>query len=110
MGCIHGVDVSSNNNEEDEIEFDNAFVNISSAKDKARSESPKQENVGDKKPNPEDLIFIDRNNETLVKSSESINNEAFMIDGCNNCNIYICDISAQIMIDYCKQCNIFIAP
>ena len=110
MGCIHANDTIENN-ENEQIEFDDAVINPSSKHDDSKNNQlSHKSNESKPKPKPEDLIFIDRNNEVLVKREGSVNNEAFMIDGCNNCNIFICDTSAQIMIDYCKQSNIFIAP
>ena len=35
---------------------------------------------------------------------------SFLIDGCEDCQIYILDITAQVTIDYCKNCNIFLSP
>ena len=39
-----------------------------------------------------------------------INGQMFIIEDCEDCDIYICDYTAQVQVDYCKNCRIFIGP
>ena len=34
----------------------------------------------------------------------------FIIEDCENCDIYVCDYMAQVQVDYCKNCRIFVGP
>jgi len=34
----------------------------------------------------------------------------FIIEDCEDCDIYVCDYTAQVQIDYNKNCRIFVGP
>jgi len=77
---------------------------------KKASTGPKSWDVRRQKLNPKDYQFANKTNETLVKPPGSINGEQFVIDTCQNCNIYICDYSATVLIDDCENCKFYIGP
>eukprot|EP00742_Colponemidia_sp_Colp-10_P004634 GILJ01004945.1.p2 GENE.GILJ01004945.1~~GILJ01004945.1.p2 ORF type:complete len:311 (-),score=61.25 GILJ01004945.1:101-1033(-) len=62
------------------------------------------------KPNPKDFMFMNNKGETLIKKPGQINGLDFVIDGLEDCEVYLLDHSAQVFIDYCKNCKIFIGP
>lgn len=49
-------------------------------------------------------------NETVVRAPGQLQGQQFVMDGCDNCDIFLLDHSAQVMVDYCTNCRIFIAP
>ncbi len=56
------------------------------------------------------LMFICRKDELLIREPGTIDFQSFLIDECENCDIYLLDTTAQVMVDACKNCNIFISP
>jgi protein XRP2 len=58
----------------------------------------------------EDYEIKNFEKQTIIKKPGSINGEQFVIENCKECDIYLCDYSAQIFIDDCDKCNIYIAP
>ena len=59
---------------------------------------------------PKELTFMDQKDCLLIKKQGSIKMNSFLIDGCENCQIFILDITAQITIDECRNCCIFMSP
>mmetsp|Transcript_37513 Transcript_37513/g.94700 ORF Transcript_37513/g.94700 Transcript_37513/m.94700 type:complete len:353 (-) Transcript_37513:348-1406(-) len=59
---------------------------------------------------PADFRFVNLKGEVKVKPPGSINGQAFTIDKCEDCDLYILDNCAQVQIDECKNCRIFIGP
>eukprot|EP01116_Phalansterium_solitarium_P002316 TRINITY_DN12269_c0_g1_i1.p1 TRINITY_DN12269_c0_g1~~TRINITY_DN12269_c0_g1_i1.p1 ORF type:complete len:367 (-),score=80.66 TRINITY_DN12269_c0_g1_i1:207-1238(-) len=66
----------------------------------------------DNKPklDPKDFLCSKRNGETFVKLPGSINGQQFIIEECDNCDIYLLDYSDSVQIDYCTNSRIFIGP
>jgi len=65
---------------------------------------------GKKTLNPNDYKCIGLKGEVKVKPPGSIDGQAFAIQSCEDCDIYVVDHNAQITIDECKHCRIFIGP
>jgi protein XRP2 len=65
---------------------------------------------GAKKLDPKDFIFQDRKGETLVKSPGTIDGQQFVLDTCEDCQIYLLDTCDSVMIDDCKRCKIVVGP
>lgn len=63
-----------------------------------------------KKLDPKDYMFSNLKGQVCIKEPGSINGQQFIIEDCEDCDIYICDNTAQVQVDYCKNCRIFIAP
>lgn len=59
---------------------------------------------------PKDFIFKSRSNELLIKNSLQINGEQFLLEECNECEIYLLDHIGSMYIDYCKDCKIITGP
>lgn len=66
----------------------------------------------DKRParDPNDFMVQGKNGETIYKKPGSIGGEQFMIDSCQDSNIYVMDNTATVTVDKCTNCNIFLAP
>lgn len=48
--------------------------------------------------------------QVCIKEPGQINGQMFIIEDCEDCDIYVCDYTAQVQIDYCKNCRIFVGP
>ena len=63
-----------------------------------------------KKLNKADFMFKDREGEELIKKPGDINGIDFMLHSLTNCQVYLCDYTAQILIDKCTNTKFFIGP
>uniref|UniRef100_A0A8I3WS22 Protein XRP2 n=1 Tax=Callithrix jacchus TaxID=9483 RepID=A0A8I3WS22_CALJA len=83
------------------------------SKKKKRSRSFKNE-VSKKKKHqkvdPKDYMFSGLKDETVGRLPGTVAGQQFLIQDCENCNIYIFDHSATITIDDCTNCIIFLGP
>ncbi|GLC45170.1 hypothetical protein PLESTB_000427900 [Pleodorina starrii] len=123
MGCVNGKEkrarqyALSGNDEVDTHHEDTA------ADGKAQSASPPAAKKGKTaaasgnvvnipRPNldPKDFQFVGGQNEVKIKPPGSINGQSFMIDKCENCDIYILDHTGQVTMDDCKNCRVYIGP
>ncbi|GFR40821.1 hypothetical protein Agub_g1444 [Astrephomene gubernaculifera] len=59
---------------------------------------------------PKDFQLVGCKGEVKVKLPGSINGQAYVIDKCEDCDIYVLDYCAQVTIDECKGCRIYIGP
>lgn len=59
---------------------------------------------------PKDFIFKLRSNESLMKLSQQINGQQFLLEECTNCEIYLLDHIGSMYIDDCKDCKIITGP
>ncbi|KAG2444217.1 hypothetical protein HYH02_009155 [Chlamydomonas schloesseri] len=59
---------------------------------------------------PKDFRFVELKGEVRVKPPGSINGQAFTIDNCHDCDLYVVDACGQVTIDDCKNCRIFVGP
>ncbi|KAK2144811.1 hypothetical protein LSH36_729g02029 [Paralvinella palmiformis] len=66
----------------------------------------------DKRPtlDPKDYMFDKLKGETIGKLPGSLNGQQFIIQNCEDCNIYIFDHTATVSVDDCVNCRIFLAP
>ncbi|GAX81933.1 hypothetical protein CEUSTIGMA_g9361.t1 [Chlamydomonas eustigma] len=73
---------------------------------------PQVNNYKPKKPklDVKDFQFVNLKGEVRVKPPGSINGQAFSIDTCEDCDLYVVDACAQVMIDKAKNCRIFLGP
>ncbi|XP_052243541.1 protein XRP2-like isoform X2 [Dreissena polymorpha] len=55
-------------------------------------------------------MFDGLKGETVGKLPGSLNGTQFIIQNCENCNIYIFDHTSTVTVDDCVNCNIFIGP
>lgn len=62
------------------------------------------------RPDPKDFTFGNLKGVTKVREPGTVNGQQFIIDGCEDCNLYVLDHNAAITIDDCKNCRIFIGP
>jgi len=53
-------------------------------------------------------MIMNKKNESVTREGIELNQ--FVIDGCENCDIFVLDPTATASIDYCKNCRIFMAP
>lgn len=63
-----------------------------------------------KKPDPKDFMFSNLKGQVCIKEPGQIDGQMFIIEDCEDCDIYVCDFTAQVQIDYCKNCRIFVGP
>lgn len=59
---------------------------------------------------PKDFMFMKLTSGVHIKAPGSVNGQQFIIDSCENCDLYVLDHTAQVTIDDCKNCRIFIGP
>ena len=57
-----------------------------------------------------DYMFSKRSGETLVKLPGAVGGQQFIIEECDDCDIFLLDWSAAVTIDRCKRCRLFIGP
>ncbi|XP_073397553.1 protein XRP2 [Dendrobates tinctorius] len=62
------------------------------------------------KVDPKDYMFSGLKDQTIGKLPDKVAGQQFVIQECENCNIYIFDHSATITIDDCTNCRIFLGP
>lgn len=48
--------------------------------------------------------------ESVGKMPASIGQEQFLIQDCQDCNVYICDQTSTVTVEDCKGCRLFISP
>lgn len=78
---------------------------------KGEEEPPKQYSWDQReKVDPKDYMFSGLKNETAGRLPGKVAGQQFLIQDCENCNIYIFDHSATITIDDCTNCIIFLGP
>nr|XP_021523237.1 protein XRP2 isoform X1 [Aotus nancymaae] len=74
-------------------------------------ERPKQYSWDQReKVDPKDYMFSGLKDETVGRLPGTVAGQQFLIQDCENCNIYIFDHSATITIDDCTNCIIFLGP
>ncbi|XP_040488496.1 protein XRP2 isoform X2 [Ursus maritimus] len=74
-------------------------------------ERPKQYSWDQReKVDPKDYMFSGLKDETVGRLPGQVAGQQFLIQDCENCNIYIFDHSATITIDDCTNCVIFLGP
>ncbi|XP_034287288.1 protein XRP2 [Pantherophis guttatus] len=59
---------------------------------------------------PKDYMFSGLKNETVGRLPGKVAGQQFVIQDCENCNIYIFDHSATITVDDCINCQFFLGP
>ncbi|TKC37367.1 hypothetical protein EI555_019066, partial [Monodon monoceros] len=59
---------------------------------------------------PKDYMFSGLKDETVGRLPGKVAGQQFLIQDCENCNIYIFDHSATVTIDDCTNCVIFLGP
>lgn len=57
-----------------------------------------------------DYMLVGLKDQTVGRLPGKVAGEQFVIEDCENCNIYIFDHSATITIDDCTNCRIFLGP
>lgn len=74
-------------------------------------ERPKQYSWDQReKVDPKDFMFSGLKDETVGRLPGKVAGQQFLIQDCENCNIYIFDHSATVTIDDCTNCVIFLGP
>ncbi|CAK0815703.1 unnamed protein product, partial [Prorocentrum cordatum] len=54
--------------------------------------------------------ILTRQDEIIMRKPGSINVQEISLDGLENCEVYICDLTAQADLDFCSGCLILIGP
>ncbi|XP_060228193.1 protein XRP2-like [Meriones unguiculatus] len=62
------------------------------------------------KVDPKDYTFSGLKDETVGRLPGKVEGQQFVIQDCENCNIYILDHSATISLDDCTNCVVFLGP
>lgn len=77
----------------------------------SNQEAPKQYSWDKReKVDPKDFMLTGLKNETVGRLPGKLNGQQFVIQDCENCNIYVFDYSATITIDDCVNCRIILGP
>ncbi|KAJ8298779.1 hypothetical protein KUTeg_022839 [Tegillarca granosa] len=63
-----------------------------------------------KEVNIQDFMLDGHKDATIGRMPGEVNGQQFMIQNCENCNIYIYDHINTISVDDCVNCNIFLGP
>eukprot|EP00965_Chrysotila_dentata_P027261 905528-Pleurochrysis_carterae.AAC.1 len=45
-----------------------------------------------------------------IGGASFVSGQQFIIEECEDCDIYVLDYSAQVTIDLCRRCRIFLGP
>ncbi|XP_069492717.1 protein XRP2 [Ambystoma mexicanum] len=76
-----------------------------------QTEEPKQYSWDTRdKVDPKDYMFNGLKDQTVGRLPGKVAGQQFVIQECENCNIYIFDHSATVTIDDCTNCRIFLGP
>ncbi|XP_077978163.1 protein XRP2-like [Glandiceps talaboti] len=62
------------------------------------------------RPDPKDFMLENLKGETVGRVPGTIKGQQFILNNCEDCDIYIYDHSATITVDDCINCRIFLAP
>mmetsp|Transcript_45545 Transcript_45545/g.118014 ORF Transcript_45545/g.118014 Transcript_45545/m.118014 type:complete len:332 (-) Transcript_45545:347-1342(-) len=62
------------------------------------------------RPDPKDYMYVGLKGEVKIREPGSINGQQFVLDRCEDCDIYLFDTMAQVTIDDCVNCRIFVGP
>lgn len=74
-------------------------------------EAPKQYSWDNRqKVDPKDFTIENLKGETVGRLPGSVNGQQFIIQNCQDCNIFVFDHSATISVDDCINCRIFLGP
>ncbi|KAI2663660.1 Protein XRP2 [Labeo rohita] len=77
----------------------------------SNQEAPKQYSWDKReKVDPKDFMLTGLKNETVGRLPGKLDGQQFVIQDCENCNIYVFDHSATITIDDCVNCRIMLGP
>ncbi|XP_006639198.1 protein XRP2 [Lepisosteus oculatus] len=102
MGCFH----SKKSKRKSEKESSTTTASIPNAE-----ETPKQYSWDKReKVDPKDYTLAGLRDDTAGRLPGKLNGQQFVIQDCENCNIYIFDHSATVTIDDCTNCRIVLGP
>jgi len=59
---------------------------------------------------PKDFVSTKLKGELVIKKPGTLHGQDYRIEDCEDCDIFLLDVTAQVQIDACKNCRIFIAP
>ena len=59
---------------------------------------------------PADFIVSKRKGETIVREPGRIAGQSFVIEECEDCDIFLLDHSAAVTVDVCTRCRLYIGP
>ncbi|PRP82199.1 protein XRP2-like [Planoprotostelium fungivorum] len=83
----------------------------SSKEETKKAEEPKQYSWDKKvKTNTEDFKVTKQKDATIVRKPGSLNGKQFVVEDCENCDIFVFDHTDTVSIDGCKNCRFFIGP
>jgi len=54
--------------------------------------------------------IMQRRNEVIIRKPGALCGQMVVLDSLEDCEVYICDTSAQIMMDDCKRCTVLFGP
>lgn len=58
----------------------------------------------------DDIMVMNQQDKVIVREPGRIRGNEFVIDSCQNCDIYVMDRTAQITVDSCINCRFFFGP
>ena len=59
---------------------------------------------------PKDFMFCKMNGEALVKAPGKIDGQQFLVEDCEDSDVYLLDHIASMNVDSCKKCRIVTGP
>lgn len=55
-------------------------------------------------------MIAGREKEVIIRKPGSLRGEGITLEKLEDCEIYICDTTAQVFLDYCKRCVVLLGP
>ncbi|KAG9349512.1 hypothetical protein JZ751_027957 [Albula glossodonta] len=111
MGCFFSKKSKRKSSEKDLTSTATAAESTNNAASNNAEEAPKQYSWDKReKVDPKDFMLTGLKDATVGRLPDKLKGQQFVIQECENCNIYILDHSATITIDDCVNCQIVLGP
>ena len=85
-------------------------IKMEKEKEKKEAEKKAAAPIKKKKPKKEDISFIKRKGETLIKMPGDVNGYDFMMKDLEDCTVLLLDHTSQILLDRCHNTKFYIGP
>lgn len=112
MGCCFSKKSKRKSTEKEELTPTTTVDTTNNTVPTGNNEEPPKQYSWDKreKVDPKDYMLDGLKDSTLGRLPGKLNGQQFVIQNCENCNIFVFDHSATITIDDCVNCRIVLGP